>query len=199
MYKTPKSATETLAERNLGIIAGRVIHHYPRLPRHIQVSYDIEDMVQEVVLHVVSVTGKTVQELQEDGTTIANVYVGSSFDPNRAKSTTWTWHVADNRCKAILVRYKQKRHTADVIAITPLVERRLYSAQSEVELRSARSAVERVIEVASAGAAELLSQIFEGNAPVLPNPGAILDLRAAAERCGATLADFQLVYREAVS
>jgi hypothetical protein len=196
MIKQQTHHTKTMAEKNLGIIASRVLYYHRRLPQHVRVAYDVEDMIQEVVLHVVSVTGKMALELQKDGT-IANVFMGSSFDAGRARDTTWTWHVANNRCKAIMLRYNLKRNTADVVSLTSEVEQRL-KANSVVELREARSAVERVIEVASDGAAELLSQIFEGNAPALPSPGAVEDLLEAARRCRATLRDFQLVYREAV-
>jgi len=136
-------------------------------------------MISEVVLHVYRNRG--------------------CYNPQRAKESTWVWHVADNKCKVILSHYRKMKYEAcSTIEITNEMSVYLTSPKTTLERREAIDTIERVIELGSEAARDLLEKIFTGRAPRYPDPDAVDDLKKTARRCSAKLRDFELVYRAAV-
>jgi hypothetical protein len=139
----------------------------------------VEDFIGEVVVHVVKNSPR--------------------YNPGIAKDSTWVWHVAENKCKAILSHYQKMKYVnCETVALSSEMESYIASPKANLERREAMNVVERVIEYASDAALELLESILTGRAPKNPDPTAVEDLKEAAQRCSARLRDFEIAYRFAV-
>ena len=82
----------TLECQHLGIIVKRCMHWYRRLPKRVQAFYDVEDMIGDVVLHVIT-------------------YAAPRYKRDMAAGSTYVWHVTDNKCKMILTHYARIKYT----------------------------------------------------------------------------------------
>lgn len=194
--KTSSKKSSDIATKNLGLVYQRCLYWYKRLPPEVKVYYDLEDMVNDVVLHVFRMRHK--------------------YDDSRGKDSTWVWHTADNKCKSILSHHRTRQYSAcDTVKIednVPNTDTSLstrLTAPDTMEQREALNAVEKVIEASSDAARDLLEQIFS----CAPEEGLSLkisldciqtsevahELRWLAARCSATLQDFITVYHTAVA
>jgi DNA-directed RNA polymerase specialized sigma24 family protein len=176
------SEERSLAEKHLGLIAQRVLHYWWMLPARVRAWYDADDMVAEVVLHVFRVS--------------------SRHDSARAKESTWVWWVATNKCKSILSHHQTLQYAACVEEELTEETAENFSSFEDVDrqrLFAACNAVERTIEAGPVGVRELLDRILNKHdaADLAPYAHVVAALRKAAADAGATLADFELVYRYA--
>lgn len=168
------SSDQEIATRHLGIIASCCITHWKRFPLDVKTFYDLEDMISDVVLHVVKVAEK--------------------YDARKAKESTWVHHVSSNYCKTLVSMRKVKRFSAcQTVELTPAQELSLKALSME-EVDRAIDAVEAFISIASDGALDLLEQVLEGRLFEIPYRS-IEDFRAASARSRLTLRDLELVYR----
>jgi len=176
----------TLAEKHLGIITERAVHYHRFLPPREQAVYDVDDMIQDVLLY-------TLQRAR-------------TYDPERGAESTWVYQTAAGRCITELARRTALQRGVSVTGeMTPEIEKRAgTSPWRDVE---AQDAVEHVIRYCSDAARDLLSRIFSGRARGLLDSGgdfnasieaAVEDLKRAAREHGARLSDFERVYRASV-
>jgi len=175
------------AVRHLGIIVQRVNFWYRSLPGAARNSYDFEDMVSEVTLHVCTKAHK--------------------YSAEKAKESTWVFYVADNCCREILSRYNtrsrhavEEREFADLTAKDIRKHLSVESFESFLRERMAFNVVERVIEQSSDQLRELLAILLQGDVhrkKDLPRniSGLVEELRMRARQQHASFDDFLLVYR----
>ena len=176
-----------IAVRHRGIIAQRSLYWWRRLPPAVQCWYDLDDMIAEVQLYVISRSDR--------------------YDPARGKDVTFCWHLADNCCRKILLRYQTQSRGIKAVQLedgtteyrnmsVPLDEdltRVLAdSAPSPMELDQSKSALQDLMIDASSRALDLLAGFLSGCLPVKLPQDAVRDLRkAAVGRC--TAEDFRRV------
>jgi len=163
-----------IASRNLGIIAQRCLHHWRTLPPSVRDGYDPEDMIGDVVLHVVTVS--------------------SQYDPRRSSQVTWVWWIANNKCLAIVTKYRAKKRGADLMVPLP-EDFDLRDATDALHGLESRNVVEQTIRSASESARDLLGSILSRSNRKIVRERDVRDLRSAAQQNGAGLDDFLLVYR----
>lgn len=174
-----------LAQRHLGIIAQRAIFWHRTLPDSVKIYYDVEDMIGEVVLHVIKRSH------------LHNIA--------RGKESTFVWHTADNRCMSILMHYKTKQFTAcGTVELTPelMKSTSIPNTQSDIEFSNSLNAVERVIEFASDRLLTLIEQIFTGTVELQNfrssstyTNDTFEEFKKIAASQSATLEDFLRVYK----
>ncbi len=186
MLDKPLNCRKNMASRHLGIISQRALAHWRRLPAAARSWYDVEDMIGDVVLHVVRVSRK--------------------HDPAKARESTWVWHVADNRCRTIVHHYRTKQYAAcETVELTPFLEGRV-RAESTLCRRESIDVVERVLEAGSDAVCDLLEMLFSGkvepcaalDAYLRKDASVVEELRSLVRDCGATLDDFSAALRYAV-
>ena len=146
-------------------------------------------MIQDVVLHVFQVNQK--------------------YDAAKAKESTWIQHITDNKCLSILSYYQtQYRASCETISLDASITtdsdqtvlskyddaNRWRQSQSTQEIREAKEAVEKVIELGSDSVRDFLEKLLSGG---LIEEVPAYSLQALAKRCSATLKDFELVFRYA--
>lgn len=191
-----------LVTRHLGIIASRVIYWYRILPNSAKLSYDVEDMISDVVLHVIKRAH------------LHNIA--------RGKESTFVWHTADNRCKSIISHYKTKQFSAcATVELTPELYRQIVGCEANQDKEICEptiepipnpdseqdqfylslNAVERVIELASDQLLNLIEQIFTGTVDpqILRNSkthtnDTFEELKTISKEQSVTLYDFLRVY-----
>ena len=169
------------------MISQRVIFWWRFLPPRTRCWYEAEDMIGDVVLHVVRMTDR--------------------YDPSLAKEVTWVHHVADNKCRAILTRHKaQSRAACETVELTPLLARKV-GADDVTEKRQSLDAVYRVIERSSEAVCDLIDMLFSDVRPsrdeardrwLEEDREVVEELRQTVWECGATMDDFAAVLRCAV-
>lgn len=175
-----------LAQKHLGIIAQRSIYWHRNLPSHVKNSYDVEDMISDVVIHVIKRAHR--------------------HNITRGKESTFVWHTADNYCMSILTHYKTKQYTAcGTVELTPELMRSKaisHLASDEDRFCHALNAVERVIEFASDQLLNLIEQIFTGTIDLqnfrsssTHTNDLFEELKKIAKSQSATIDDFLYVYR----
>ena len=211
-YSTPNpnscKTDADIAVRNLGIISQRALWWYRYLPQSVRNFYDAEDMIAEVVLHVVSNASKYLP---------------------KCKESTWVWWVAERRCLSILSHYNRKKINVFTVELD---DKTLPSTASIERRRMALDAVERVLEYSSDRVLNLIEQLLDGSETVrkrfsAPNDSGqwvffgqekvwisnkgdiqagspalmalIQDLRESFQRCSASLDDFRMVMHDAVA
>lgn len=180
-----------MAVRHLGIITQRVVKWHKFLPQSTRNHYDIEDMVSDVVMHVLAHSPKH---------TVA-----------RGRESTFVWWVADNKCKSILKLWqKQMRAGAPVrveedgvvymrgscmtVELSDVMARKLICIDDGPEFVRALNAVELVIEYSSDAVLELLECLLSGTLNKRDVPVELIhELRATTTKHGATLDDFMHV------
>lgn len=170
--------TTSIAERHLRLIAYFAIRNWRRLPACVKSYYDADDMIADVVLHVVRVS--------------------SRYDPSVARETTWVGNVAQNRSRYLVDRYSAKMRVADVVALDFIND--LEEPFARRHLQDSRDAVERVIQYGSDGVRSLLAALLAGDvetAKRLKTDVTVRDLRRVAASCSASFADFAMVCRYA--
>ncbi len=117
------------------------------------------------------------------------------YDPALAAESTWVYHVADNYCMGILNHHRARKYTeCKTVELTEMVSKRC-AAESSIELRESKDAVERVIEAGSDAVREFLHQVLNGGRITAVPYHELLE---AARRAGATFADFNRVYKAVV-
>jgi hypothetical protein len=191
-----------LVTRHLGIIASRVLYWYRALPLHVKNAYDVEDMIGDVVLHVVKRS--------------------HHHNITRGKESTFVWHTADNKCKSIIQHWRTKQYSAcETVELTPDLFRKVtgYESNQDQEVEYSEyvapipnpdseqfchslNAVERVIERSSDQLLNLIDSIFAGTVdpqsikPSKTHTNDIFEeLKAVAGSQSATLDDFLRVYK----
>jgi len=172
------SDSQSLAEKNVGLIAQRVLIFWRHLPERARYFYDVEDMISDAVVHVLR---KSAQ-----------------YDPQRARESTWIQRVTDNFCRDRLQHYTTRQYThCATVDMTPAVENHIQTKDFNA-LRNAREAVERVIEYSSDPVLDFLELLFEGI--VVRKPSRIIqeELKTVARKRGATCDDFITVLRNFV-
>ena len=176
-----------IAVRHRKIIIQRSLYWWRRLPPAVRCWYDLDDMVAEVQLYVVSNSHR--------------------YDPARGKDVTFCWHLADNCCRKILLRYQTQSRGIKVVRLddgtveyhsmsVPLDEdltRVLAdSAGNPMELEQSKLALQDLMIDASSRALDLLAGFLCGCLPAKLPQDAVRDLcKAAAGRC--TAEDFRRV------
>ncbi len=177
--KSKKACKETesglIANRHLGIIARHCSRYWKILPAETRSYYDIEDMIGDVVLHVIK--------------------RAHHYDADKAKESTWVWHVAENRCRSIVGHYQTKQYTAcqTVELTTEVDDVTHYSTRRENE---AKNAVERMIEFGSAEVRDFLDRIFNSrHITVIP----AYELQTLAKQHSVSLTDLMIVLKRVVS
>lgn len=177
--------------RHLGIITQRVIHWHRCLPQSVRSHYDIEDMVADVVMHVIAQSSK--------------------HDATRGKESTFVWWTADNKCKCILKFWQKqmragapveveengivyKRGSCATVELTDVVARKLACAGDGTEFVRALNAVERVIAHSSDSVLDVIEILLSGTLGRRELPIELIDeVRSATAKHGATMNDFLLV------
>ncbi len=130
--------------------------------------YDIEDMVSDVVLHVVQKSDK--------------------YDQSKARESTWVWHVAENKCKSILGHHSSKQYTAmKTVDLTVDVRD---TNQSDYRRDQAKNAVERLIEFGSDEVRDFLDRLFNSK-PITSIP--VYEIRCLARRYSISFWDLKIV------
>ena len=172
--------TADIAVRNLGIIAGRVFYYYRFLPQNTRNGYDSEDMIADVVTHIVRRSSKYRAEI--------------------ARESTWVRRVTDRYCIELLQHHSRKMFTA--ITNVELSDELQIPTPSFERQSSAFNAVERVIEFGSDGVLDVIEFLLSGrmkNAgkPKELPPATLQEFRTVARRCSASIEDFQLVLQYA--
>ncbi len=180
-----------MAIRHLGIITTRAVHWHKYLPQSARSHYDVEDMVADVVMHVLAQSPK--------------------HDAARGRESTFVWWTADNKCKCILKFWqKQMRAGAPVeveedgvvytrgscatVELTDVVARTLPCVDASPDYIQALNAVERVIEHASDAALDVIEALLSGTVGRREVPRGVLhELRVLASRHGACMDDFARV------
>ncbi len=189
-YRTiPKDQQDCIAARHLGVISQRCLKWWKYLPPRTRAWYGVEDMIGDVVLHVVKMSHR--------------------FDPGKAKEVTWVFHVADNRCRTILTFYgKAMRCDKDNTAeLTPLLAKRMAAADT-VDRRESINAVYRMIERSAEAVCDLLEMVLEDGVDktresvyeryLERDPEVVEELRQVVWECDVTLEDFESVLKYAV-
>jgi DNA-directed RNA polymerase specialized sigma24 family protein len=194
MNKVKSKASDQLVVQNLGIVAERVLRYWHLLPPNVRSIYDVEDMINDVILHVVRKS--------------------AHYTKRRAKSTTFIHHIADNRCKDILAFYSVKKRTGIMIALdseehilagilledsrnqmsVTSAELPAQEAVDRVALLESVARVERVIAYSSPELREFLYQLFHQN-PSRPGKRLLTELQEIVHSVGASYEDFRLVFR----
>ena len=169
----------------------RCVHWHRCLPQSVRNHYDVEDMVSDVIMHVLAQSPK--------------------HDAARGKESTFVWWTADNKCKAILKFWQKqmragvpvevedeygavyKRGSCETIALTDLVSRTLPHVDTSPEYMRALDAVERVIEYASDAALDVLEDLLSGGLRYAVPADLVAELRTLAASHGATMDDFTRV------
>lgn len=162
---------------NLGIIAGRALYWWKRLPLSVKQGYDPEDMISEVALHVIKAAGH--------------------YRSDKALPSTFVYHVADNKAQLIMSHYRTAKRCADLVPLDKLLN--LSAADSTTRLRESRSAVERVIQYASPGLRNWLAGwLSQSNVHRKPAPAVEQELLNLSHQHGVRFRDFQLVFQQLV-
>lgn len=192
-----------IAARHLGIIAQRSLYWYRILPPYVKNSYDVEDMISDVVLHVIS--------------------RAHHHNSDRGKESTFVWHTADNKCKSIIMHWRTKQYSAcGTVELTPDIIRKLVGWEADQDRKidydrinpildessehdlfcNSLNVVERVIERASDQLLNLIESIFTGTvdpqiirASKTHTNDIFEELKTVAKSQSATLEDFLRVYR----
>jgi DNA-directed RNA polymerase specialized sigma24 family protein len=140
----------------------------------VKASYDIEDMIGDVVLRIWR------QRLK--------------YNPKRARESTWVTMTARGECLNILYKSQRLKYQAcTTVELTADLERTV-PGNSTQRTAIAKDAVERVIEFSSDAVLNFLQQLFSGTVTQVPTY-VVEELKSTCKRCGASLEDFQLVYR----
>lgn len=193
---TKEEAAEktVLADKHLGIIVSKCIHFYRAVPPWAQHYYDLEDMIGEVVVHIVKNSGQ--------------------YDSNIAKEVTFVGNVAENQCKSILSRFYTARETGGLTeegnpkieqkALTPLLELHIpddpdVPVYNEIQFQISVDAVEAVIEFGSDALLDLIERIFSRTIPQnwKADPKLVDEFRTLARKHHASVDDFLFVYQYA--
>jgi hypothetical protein len=185
MKRFKKEEEDDISARHLGIISGRCLYWWRKLPARARAWYDAEDMISEVRAHVWRKQ--------------------TMYDAAKARESTWIHHVADNCCLSILLHMKTMKYaaceTVDLETMTPRQIGKCAEAlatQSDEELAESANVVERVLMIGSDGVLDLLQLIFEGRAREASRES-FDDLVKTARRCGASADDFVAVYRQMIA
>lgn len=118
--------------------------------------------------------------------------------------STWVYRVATNKCKSILNRYNYQKFSAGREVPYPEEMDRCSSfASATEEWRTAREAVERVVERGSSDVQDFVEILLSGNARgprgvleyLARDASLIEEFRKTARACSATARDFELVLR----
>lgn len=132
-----------LIAANLGIVVRIASTYWRRLPAHLRSVYDIEDLVSEIVLHL----------LQKQ----------SSYRPSRGAASNFVWHVSENCCRSLLQHHYQKKRRGTVYngglfsgEREPVPASWHHHPQSPRDLAEAFMAMERVLADASPNLIEAL-------------------------------------------
>ncbi len=178
-----------MAIRHLGIITTRVVKWHKFLPPSVRSHYDVDDMISDVVMHVLAQSPK--------------------HNAVRGKESTFVWWTADNKCKCILKFYqKQIRAGAPVqvedeygnvfmrgscmtVELSDVMSRTLPCVDQGPEFVRALNAVERVIEYSSDAVCDLLEKLLTGTLTRREiDTDLISELRIVVTQHGATMDDF---------
>lgn len=169
-------STPDLVTANLGLITLRCLKHYPKLPGHVRIYYDLEDMVNDVASHITN--------------------VAHQYDPDKAKVSTWLWRVTDNYCKSILHHYYSKQYTACAeVSIEDVMYLRDTSTPP-IDIASAKSRMEALLRMASPMTRNFLEYLFKrpsSESPLSPSDDTVQELISLTRRLGMQYADFKLV------
>ena len=180
-------------QRQMGRIIKYCVFYYKFLPSSVKNYYDLDDMINEVVLHVYTQSYKFKREL--------------------AQESTFVCHTVINKCKTLLEKYSRNKRFGDTTEITEIVingNHTKFSNRENEYIKHSFDAVERVIEYGSDGVLELLSSILNSSIflvridrgiPVMRcgryrvPVTLVSELRHLAETHAATLDDFVRVMR----
>jgi DNA-directed RNA polymerase specialized sigma24 family protein len=161
------------------------------LPQSVRNHYDVEDMVSDVIMHVLAQSPK--------------------HDSTRGKESTFVWWTADNKCKAILRFWQKqmragalveiedeygavyKRGSCETVALTDLVARTLPHVDTSPDYLRALDAVERVIEYASDAVLDVLEELLSGRLRRTVSDDLIAELQTLTARHNASMVDFMRV------
>ncbi len=184
-------AIRKMATRHLGIITQRVLHWHKYLPQSTRNHYDVEDMVSDVVMHVIAQSPR--------------------HDATRGKESTFVWWTADNKCKCIL-KFWQKhmragtpvevedngvmytRGSCTTVSLTDIVARTLPCVDEGPEVSHAMIAVECVIEVSSDAVLDVLELLLSGTLGKRRVPEEVIsEIRDTSNKFGVTMDDFMRV------
>jgi len=177
------------------VISQRCLKYWKHLPISARAYYDLDDMIAEVVLHVVSRASK--------------------YNAAKAKEVTWVYWVADNYCKLLLTRYGARKLTDCTTTTlsdpeTGQLRRTLQSTDNTTRIREAVDAIERVIDCGSDAVCDLMEILLEGRflrrwssktleQYITDDHEVVDELRQVMDRCHATVDDLRLVMQVAVS
>ena len=180
-------AIRKLAIRHTGIITQRALHWHRCLPQSVRNHYDVEDMVSDVIMHVLAQSPK--------------------HDASRGRESTFVWWTADNKCKCILKFWQKQmragapvevvedgvaytRGSCSTVELSDLVARRLPCVDESPDYLRALDAVERVIEYASDAALDVLEDLLSGGLRRAVPDDLVRELRTLAAHHNASMDDF---------
>lgn len=146
--KKKAEISQTLCEKHAGVIVKLANKYWWKLPPHVRVSYDVEDMISELTVHLLK----------------REVY----FQRSRGATSTFAWTVVENFCWVIIKRETwQKRFTNGTVSLDiPRDEQSvevldaLASLDQQQKLRESKKAVEQMIRFASDELREALSDLL---------------------------------------
>lgn len=181
--RSEESRHKEIAQIHLGIIVSRVAAYWKYLPQTVRNFYDLEDMVSDCVLHVIRVSHR--------------------YDPNKAKSSTWVWHVANHYCEDLRDHFQTQQYVSFEYSVQldqPVLgddseQNRELPAPTDTR-RVSFDAVEKVIEYGSDELLELLNDIFYRGINIRKIPEYLAnEFRRLADQHSADYDDFIAVYR----
>jgi len=169
-----RSKTPYASQPHGGIIVKVATKYWKRLPPGVRAVYDIDDMVQDVVVRVIQAAPK--------------------FDTKRGLAgSTFVQCVAQNECATIVNRFNTQKRAPQVVVA--LDEARAVSARDfYLEFSQRKEPVEHVVRNASVGLRRALSVMIERHEfRILPDT-MLAELRDLVKRYGATHDDLREVF-----
>jgi len=169
-------AKAILIEEHLGIVAGRALRYWQLLPDNVKAYYDPDDMVMDVVTHIVR-------------------YAARKYDPQRKYCpSTFVWWVADNQCKTLLTKYSSRKYQTVELPDEEEMPQFFSNAETLVRLREAMVRVERVLKGAVGTPLALyLDNLLYGHPLWKWPPPICMQFLDLSHRCRVGYEDFRLI------
>lgn len=159
-----------MIQDHMGIICKLALQYWPCLPTNAKVAFDLEDMIEDIVLQLLKALPK--------------------YSPERGKQSTFVWSVARGHCIYLMSHFNCKSRNTIITSID-VEEARNLSTQEQPGYAS-REAVERVIEHSSDDLRRVLELLFNGNLGGIDGP-LVEEFRSVAKKHNACYNDFLFV------
>ena len=179
-HKCPAAVGAAL-KAHRGTIVNRTLHFWRALPPRVQCTYEVEDMIADVMVGV------------------CRKY--HTFDPKKSSVHTWVYRVATCVCMDIMDYHTNHIRNAPVASLgsedydqssdPALTDHRL----QEADIVNAKSVFERILQFSSASVSDLLDSVFFKRVTRTPTDAELDELRALVAQHNAVPEDFRIVSR----